>query len=445
MVKFRRMSDDLLLQRRFERERKARKEAERLLEQKSIEIFHANQRLDGLARQTRAIVETAAEGIVTYSHDGRIDLFNRSAARIFERDDANEIGIRQLFKMTQNLEQVLFPQQSGLSPIEGGHDAEPVEIQGVTQGGRQFCAEVAISRSGAGDDSQYTMLVRDLTRKKTLEARLAQAQKMESVGQLASGIAHEINTPIQFVNDNMLFLEGAFGDLGKLLDLFDLLAKRVENGEAADDLIERIRTEQELADLPFLRSEFPGAIAQSLEGIQRVATIVRAMKEFSQTSTENKTATQLNRMIENSLTVIRNQADQIANIETELDPEVGDVVCLSGPVSQCLLNVINNSLEAIQEQGASQIGCVRVSSHARAEAVEIRVQDNGPGVPAKIRDRIFEPFFTTKEVGKGMGQGLSFVYDTIVTKHGGEIDIEPVPCGGTCVRMRLPTAIGVSG
>lgn len=454
------MSDLELLQRRFERERAARKAAESLLERKSLEVYEANEKLKQLADQTKAIVETAAEGIISYDKNGIIQLFNRSAERIFRVQALAGQDIRQLFEPHDNVEIALFPtcvipdadqrHQSVQNPADqnpvdqnpGGESCvqDPVELVALRESGKTFIAEIATSRNTRGNLTIFTMLVRDLSRRKMLEARLGQAQKMESVGQLAAGIAHEINTPIQFVGDNIQFLQGAFDDIGLLIDLFEQLVEAVQTHSPTEGLLKQIAEQSEIADLPFLRGEFPGAIKQSLQGIERVASIVRAMKEFSQPSSESKTSVDINHAIENALAVTIGQYREIASVETSLDPSLSPVVCLSGQINQCLLNILANAFEAIAEHCEPGTGKFHITTRRDGDNVEIRFADNGPGISSEIIERIFEPFFTTKEVGKGTGQGLAFVYDVIVDKHDGAIHAQSQPGGGTTFVISLPIA-----
>ncbi|TWU47672.1 PAS domain-containing sensor histidine kinase [Rubripirellula reticaptiva] len=452
------MSELELLNRRFERERKARKEAESLLEQKSLAVYEANQKLQRMADQNRAIVETAAEGILSYDENGTISAFNRSARLIFKCPSMVGKSISSVFAMDDSCRAVLFPASNVATDVfpPGAELAttddtevcqftlpDAIEVAATKFDGKPFQSEVAVSRCQRGDGVVFTAVVRDLSKRKAMESRLRQAQKMESVGQLAAGIAHEINTPIQFVGDNIQFLQSAFNDLAGLIDLFEQLEKAVAEETPTAELLEKIATERELADLPFLREEFPGAIEQSLSGIERVAKIVRALKEFSQPMSEAKTSIDVNRSIENTLAVTANQCRNVGHVELDLSADLGLVSCLAGQMNQVWLNLLTNSLDAVTEHRAEGERHIRISTRLVAndsleDEVEVCFEDNGPGIPAAIQERIFEPFFTTKEVGKGAGQGLSFVHDVIVEKHGGIIYVQSPPQGGTRVVVRLP-------
>lgn len=447
------MSDDVeLLKRRCARERAARKQAEQLLEEKTREVYHANlnlkemaDRLGEQAESYKAIFDGAAEGIITYGESGEIESMNPSAARIFRFGIDSVANVRDLFSGKQDHESLLFPDRVPELDIELEEEADtepegrdPVEINAVRSTGKAFVAEVAISRVDRQGATSFTMLVRDLSRRKKLEARLSQAQKMESIGQLAAGIAHEINTPIQFVGDNVSFLEGAFDDLTNLLELYESLRHSVQSGTADDKILDQIDEQSELADLPFLREELPDAIKQSVEGIERVSSIVRAMKEFSQPAAESKASIDLNRTLDNVITVSANLFRDVAEVVPKLDSALPQVLCLPGQMNQALLNVLTNAAEAIQEKhGNTRAGVVSIETATDGDAIEIRVSDNGPGIPPDIQERVFDPFFTTKEVGKGTGQGLAFVYDVVVDKHDGSIQVQSSDAGTTII-VRLP-------
>jgi PAS domain S-box-containing protein len=442
------MSELEILERRFNRERAARKEAESLLEQKSREAFEANQQLRNFAELNRAIVETAAEGIITYDQAGTIQSFNRSAERIFGCSSRNGCNVRELFERSDKTQSVLFPaanardEQWRERATEDLETSEPAELIAIRSNGRTFATEVATSVISNGDSKLFTALLRDLSGRRKLEARLSQVRKMESVGQLAAGIAHEINTPIQFIGNNIQFLQGAFEDIAELLDMYGKLMDALRKKEDIAAIIQAIERQIELADLPFLREEFPGAIAQTIEGTDRVAKIVRAMKEFSQPASGAKTSVNINRAIENAVAISSNNYRDIATVELELDPSLRPVTCLCAEMNQALLNVLVNAAEAIAGAEASGVGRIVVSTRSAGDDVVVIVKDNGPGIPAEIQGKIFDPFFTTKEVGKGTGQGLAFVYDLVVNKHGGAIYAESPPEGGATFFIRLPLGSG---
>lgn len=281
----------------------------------------------------------------------------------------------------------------------------------------------------------------DITERKLLESQLIQAQKLESIGQLASGIAHEINTPTQYIGDNVRFLRDKIADIVELLAKHSQLVERLKEQNACMDLVGEIEEEMKEINLEFLCEEIPLAINDSLDGIDRVSDIVRAMKEFSHPGGEGKTEQDLNRAIHNTITVARNRWKYVAELDTHFDPALPPVTCLINELNQVVLNLIVNAADAIGEKLAGHTdekGKITVSTKHVGRFVEIYVSDTGGGIPESIRSRIFDPFFTTKDVGKGTGQGLAICHDIITKKHNGEIFFQSDPGKGTTFTIRLP-------
>ncbi len=282
----------------------------------------------------------------------------------------------------------------------------------------------------------------DITDRMILEEQLRQAQKLESIGRLAAGIAHEINTPTQYVGDNTRFLQESFVELRRVLKAHQLLLKAAREGSLTPELIAEVERTGEEANLEYLLAEIPEAIRQSLEGIERVAGIVRAMKEFSHPGVEGKTAVDINRALESTITVARNEWKYVAEVETDFAEDLPLVPCLPGEINQVMLNILVNAAQAIGEvmgrDSNREKGKIRVSTRRLGQEVEIRISDTGPGIPEEIRGKVFDPFFTTKEVGKGMGQGLAIAHHVVVEKHKGTITFETEVGKGTTFIIRLP-------
>jgi signal transduction histidine kinase len=284
-------------------------------------------------------------------------------------------------------------------------------------------------------------ILQDITERKILEGQLVQAQKLESIGQLAAGIAHEINTPTQYIGDNTRFLQDAFGELARVIALQELLVAQCRRAGLEPDLVAQCEAAAKAADLPYLSEEVPSAIQQSLEGVARVTKIVAAMKEFSHPGSDEKTQLDINRAIESTITVARNEWKYVAEMVTDLDASLPLVLCHPGEFNQVILNIIINAAHAIAgvvgKNGKTK-GTITVSSRRDGDVAEIRIQDTGGGVPEAIRARIFDPFFTTKDVGKGTGQGLAIARSVVVDKHGGTIHFETEMGSGTTFIIRLP-------
>ena len=304
---------------------------------------------------------------------------------------------------------------------------------------RQRQAAAALERANARLETAVAERTADLeaemARRARMELELRQAQKLEAVGQLASGIAHEINTPIQYVGDSLYFLRQAFSDVMRLTQAYAHLLTdlRLENGAAAN----AVRELAEEIDVPALGTEVPAAFERSAEGTRQVASIVRAMKTFAHASVE-KAPMDLNAAIRNTLIVARNEYKYVAEVETELG-YIPDVVCNASGIRQVLLNLVVNAAHAIADSGCNveRRGAIRISTARRSDDVIVSIADTGTGIPEEIRERIFEPFFTTKEPGRGSGQGLA-ISRRIVAQHGGKLWFRSEPGRGTAFFIELP-------
>lgn len=274
-----------------------------------------------------------------------------------------------------------------------------------------------------------------------MEVQLRQSQKLEAIGQLAAGIAHEINTPMQYVGDNTRFLKEAFGTIVKLLECHVELLDAVKTKDPRPDFLNRAEEVFADSDLKYLFEQIPTSLNETLEGVERVSKIVRAMKEFSHPGSKDKVPGDLNRAIESTITVAYNEWKYVAEIKLDLDAALPQVPCFIGEFNQCILNLLVNAAHAIGDVVKHQPGTkglITVSTRRDGDHVEICLRDTGTGIPESARPHIFEPFFTTKDVGKGTGQGLSIVYGSIVKKHGGTVNFK-TECGkGTIFILCLP-------
>lgn len=372
-------------------------------------------------RCMRAILASSADGIIGYGVDQRVAFVNPAGQRLLGQDSAQLLGchLDDLFGA-----QVTARLQSGALLTE-------TIIEHPDSGPATF--EMARSDIPEGGG---VLSLRDVTQRRQLQGQLAQAQKFEAIGQLAAGVAHEINTPTQYIGDNVRFLRDAFADMCRLLDGVDQLLADCELPE-----LQALRDLQRQIDVGFLRAECPQAIAQSLDGVERVSHIVYSMKDFSHPDRGEKSMVDLNRVAESAITVCRNEWKYVAEMTLDLDPALPSVVGYRSDLGQVVLNLVVNAAHAIADvvgDGAGGKGHITVRTLRCDGGVELQVADTGSGIPEEHRQRIFEQFFTTKPVGKGTGQGLALVHRIVVDRHGGRVSFDTRTGRGTTFSVRLP-------
>jgi PAS domain S-box-containing protein len=281
-------------------------------------------------------------------------------------------------------------------------------------------------------------LVAEMQERERMVIELQLAQKLESVGRLAAGIAHEINTPIQYVGDSVHFLRSACEDLNRLVDgmmeAIDSLPDTAEHRDLKRGLAEAVQRH----DLEFLRAEVPRSFERIFDGVERVSTIVKAMKEFAHPDVGEHSPADINRALQTTLLVASNEYKYVATVQSQF-AELPEVLCNIGELNQVFLNLIVNAAHAIHDAGKdSGNGEIKVSTELAGEDVLIRIGDNGCGVPPENLAKLYDPFFTTKEVGRGTGQGLAITHSILVDKHGGEISVRSEVGVGTEFTLRLP-------
>lgn len=286
-------------------------------------------------------------------------------------------------------------------------------------------------------ETDITAVMEAQERARVLERELMQSQKMEALGTLAGGIAHEINTPIQYIGDNLRFLEDAAGDLMKVVDSHRSLAAAAREQAVLAEWVDACQTAYDDCDVEFLREEALQAARQSIEGVRQVSNIVLAMKEFSHPANKDMGPVNLNRVLERSAVVCKSEWKHVAEVVFDLDENLPEIVGLEGALNQVALNVIVNAAHAVSEK-ESGMGRITIRTRSAHDMVRLDISDTGTGIPAHIRDRIFEPFFTTKDVGRGTGQGLALAHDIIVNKHHGRIQVQSVEGEGTTFIITLP-------
>lgn len=394
-----------------------------------------NQKMASLELRTlqfNTILDTVADAIITIDKNGMVLSFNRSAEAIFGYNASEIVGQN----ISRLMDETIGRQHDGfieryINSREQKIIGQRREVEAKRRDGSVFPALLRVNEMIIDNELFFTGVIEDISQTKNLQTQLDQSQRLEAIGQLASGIAHEINTPVQYIGDNLSSLRE------NLNDIKAFYANLLEsNDDAAQHAIRELADQH---DLDFILDDSPKAIQDALEGVERVSEIVKAMKTFSHVSpTQSKQTVNLHDAINSALTISRNTYKYIAEVETDFSPDVGLIECYASELNQVFLNLIINAAHAIEEKNTGK-GLIRIQTRkTSAESVEILISDNGAGIPPDIQDKVFNLFFTTKEVGKGTGQGLSLAHNIIVKKHGGNLFFTSQPNVGTTFHIRLP-------
>jgi|GEM_PF-6665737 len=296
-------------------------------------------------------------------------------------------------------------------------------------------------RNDADDFDGYLIYGADITERKKKDTQKMQMQKLQSIGELAAGIAHEINTPTQYVSDNSYFLKNSFPDLAHFISEMVIFINEYDEHTEYRDKVEGFKNLIDDIDLIYLIDEIPKALEQSLEGVMRISNIVKSMKNLSHPGTDAKKFFDLNQIISDTAVVSRNEWKYQSDLETDLKEDLPEIEGYRGELGQVILNMIINSVHAIEDSikaGNIDRGHIKISTDIVDNSVVVTVRDNGMGMSSEVIDKIYDPFFTTKEVGKGTGQGLAISYGVIVDKHNGKISVESEPGKGTAFNIYLP-------
>ncbi len=404
---------------------------ERLIEDKTREAFYANDQLSRTVQSMNKLYRAMPSAMLVVGADGEVVQCNKTALRLLRYEENEIIGIK-ANKICGAIEKITKLQLDVGKGFQEEHDWSTSDNQ---------CIPVLVSASVLDDtdvfNCSYVFIASDLSERRQMEMELRHSQKLESIGQLAAGVAHEINTPMQYIGDNVYFMQDSINDLLSLIALYrtDLSEKTV----GKEKYQEILQTEEDL-DLEYLQERTPKAAERTLFGVDRVNDIVSAMKAFSHPSNE-KSHTDINAALETTLTVAKGEYKYVAELEKNLG-NIPQVLCNAGDINQVFLNLIVNASHAIAEKHINTQGRITVSTEVKNDDVLIKIHDNGAGIPEHARDRIFEPFYTTKEVGRGTGQGLSLAYVVIVEKHKGKIFFETESGAGTTFFVQLPITQG---
>ncbi|MGE0395084.1 MAG: nitrogen regulation protein NR(II) [Kofleriaceae bacterium] len=381
-----------------------------------------------------AMLECAPAFIIAVNREGNIDFINRVLPQ-YTRESV--IGLHWT---------TFFPpdQQAAMEThFRRMYETEAVQhYESVTLGpnGESITFDSQIAPIRNRNEIVGAILVsQDVTERKRVEAELLASRHMALLGSLAAGVAHEINTPIQFVKDSVEFLSGAAEDLLKMIETVRDLHALVATNPQFDHIRAAAEAAEQRADLSYLEENVPPAFARCLDGLKQISKIVRSLKDFAHPSGEDVVAVDLNSLVESAITIAVNEYKLVADLHVELG-DLPPVYCHPTEIRQVVLNLLVNAAHAIADvvKGTNRKGVITVATRMDGAGAVISVRDTGTGIPPAIRTRIFDPFFTTKEVGRGTGQGLSIAWSMVKEHHGGELTFETEVGQGTTFFVRLP-------
>ena len=371
----------------------------------------------------QGIADHLIEGNILMGRDGRILFINRPGLRLLGQRDVPQKFVGQPIWQLLRL-------PDGIDPTTAWHTVMDQAATLIVDDGIFITADdrqIAVAYSCTPlEDSQHGPSVilsfRDISGLKQAQHEAMQSMRLASIGQLAAGIAHEINTPAQYIGDNLAYVQDGLAELTQTL--------------AAAESLDAIPQDR----LAEWRDELPLAVKDCQDGIAQIARIVLSMKEFSHPGTIGSAAADINRALDNTLTVSRNAWKHVAEVERQFDPDLPMVTCHLGELNQVFINLIMNAVQAIEGKPNTDgtLGKITIQTRLDGQQVVISVADTGSGIADVIKDRIFDPFFTTKDVGKGSGQGLAICRDVVVNRHHGTITATNQPAGGAIFTIRLP-------
>ena len=400
-------------------------------------------------RESDRLIEAISSIVIQLDADCRVSRWNHTASEVFSLTPKDVVGKSidelNIDWIDSEASQKFFSQTNADGPVreELGFLASDQDQRIIAMTSYPITnPDLEPQDQSAADQDVvegFLILGVDLTERKQLEQQLSAAQKLEAVGQLAAGVAHEINTPMQYIGDNINYVKSSFDKIIGVINAFQSLLESAEENKL--DLPDELTQQLKNARLKKLARQIPEALQDSEEGVAQVTRIVQAMKQFSHPGEQTATQVNLNEALETTVAVATYEWKYVADVKTELDPELPLITGFPCELNQVFLNLIVNAAHAIAERNGEESpdkGQITLTTSAVDDHVELRIGDTGAGIPESVRDRIFDPFFTTKGVGKGTGQGLSIAYQIITNTHHGEIDFQTDLGVGTTFIIRLP-------
>ena len=419
------MSEVNVYQRMFEREREARKQAEELLETMSLELYDAYSQLKKSSDEVFAIFRSVTDGIVTFNQAGTIESLNPAIERIFGYSE-NVLKGQDIRVLLPSNELEFEFELDDTYWVDRCSEAQPkFATQGINAQGQIFDMELSASKSSQSGKDFYVWVIRNTSKIRNVERKLAVSQRLEAIGQLAAGLSHEINTPIQYVHENVKFLRDAFKATEEVL-------ARVEREFSSAGSYPTPGFEESFRQIcsetqwDFFRKEIPVALYETLYGSKRVTSIVQAIRDFAHPGASEMSTLDLNKAITSAVTLAANHWRTLGEIVTDFDRSLPKITCHVSEINQVILNLLINACDAIAEARAanpSRLGKIVFKTWQEGNMAKLSISDSGVGIKRENLERIFTLFFTTKAVGKGTGQGLAIAHSIVVERHNGNIDV----------------------
>jgi len=424
------------------------RQKERQLTTRIQDVEKTNEKYKESENRFRLLYNVLSTGIFNVDSEGLCNQVNEAYGTILEASLQESYEKKWFEWVRPDFQKKVREEWNAMLNKRGKFLLDYAELPVVTAKGQERFVSLSVKSLTSDEGLQFVGTMRDITEhkkeedeRKSLERELHQSQKLESIGTLAAGVAHEINTPIQFIANNTGFAAKAIEKILALVSVYKEALSHCTSGEQTTQAMEKAQEAEKRAKLSFLEGEIPRALQQTQEGVDRVTKIVSAMKDFSHMGTENMHREDINNAIESTITISRNEWKYVAKMDIELDSSLPMVECFVGDIKQVVLNLIVNAAHAIADalkDSEEKMGLITVRTYGKDGAVFITVSDTGTGIPEEAQSKVFDHFFTTKEVGKGTGQGLSMAYQSITEKHKGALSFETEIGKGTTFIIELP-------